>query len=311
MSRSGALSHGFKRVWNDPLLFSAELAWRWTFSLALVLLCVYAVLLFLHSLPVSDKNLFRLSGLFPGLYLDALASIFRGSGPKMLRLAAVLLFGSSVLWLVSSSWGRAITLAELLKRRVHISRVSRFHFLRLLFGLLSFSAYLGGLMFAFSVGDMGRGFDFTAFYFTLIPIWLLITLLRGTIGWWIALAPFVEQQGSMMETLRQSSNLAREGGSQFAWVNFVLGLLRFVNLVAGWMLAFSALIFFAEFPDAYFWAALGLIVVLYSLVKTWLNTWELAAYVRVIEWDGTDPFAMQYVPATRPPLLDPPVVPAM
>ena len=310
MSRSGALSHGFKRVWNDPLLFGAELAWRWTFAVALFLLVTYGILLFLNSLPVSDKDLFRLSGILPGLYLDALASIFRGSGPKLIKVTVALLFGGCILWLISSSWGRAITLADLQQKGINVPRVSRFHFLRVLVGLLSFGAYIGSFVFALSLSDRGRTHDWSMFFAIVIPLWLVVTFIRGTLGWWISLAPFIEPRRSVLHTLLAASDVARDRSSQFLWVNFALGCLRLVLAVAALMAAFTALGVFAEVDEAFTWTALALVLIAYSLVRNWINTWELAAYLRVIEWDGTDPVAHE-VPLRRAPLLDPPVIPAM
>lgn len=311
MSRSGALSHGFKRVWNDPLLFCAELAWRWTFTFAVLILSGYAILLFLNSLPVSNKDLFRLSGILPGLYLDALASIFRGSGPKIVRLAVVLLFGSCVLWLVASSWGRAVTLADLQKRNLDLPHVSRFHLLRVVLGLISLVAYVGALMLAVSLSDRGTWHHLPTFYFVLLVAWLIIAFVRGTIGWWLALAPFVPEGLTLLNTLKEAADLARDRSSQFMWVNFALSGLRFLILVMAWFAAFSAIGLFAPFHEAYTWASLFLVVIAHSLLKNWVNTWELAAYVRVIEWDGTDPNAIRKLPPVRPPLLEPPVIPAM
>ena len=309
MSRSGALSHGFKRVWNEPLLYCAELAWRWAYSAALITLVTYAIGLFLKSLPVSNRDLFGLSGIIPGLYLEALANIFRGSGPKIVRVIATVSFGSAVLWLLSSSWGRAATLANLRGGRIETPRVARFHFLRQLIAAFCFAAYVGSLLFAFSMSAHGRSHDLATFYLVLLPFWLVITLVRSSLGWWIALAPFVEQR-SLLGTLFAAADLARARGRQFAWVNFSLGGLRFVLLVAAWSAAFTFAGIFASESAEFTYASWIIVVVAYSLIKNWINTWQLAAYVRIVEWDGHDVSLPPPAPY-RPPLLEPQIVPAM
>ena len=88
MSRSRAVRFGFSTAFRRPALFAAELAWRWAFGAAAVLLIGYSVLLFLSSIPVSDRDLFGLSGMIPGMIQSSLAHIFNGSGPKIVRLLA-------------------------------------------------------------------------------------------------------------------------------------------------------------------------------------------------------------------------------
>lgn len=309
MSRSGALSRGFKRVWNEPLLFGAELAWRWAYSAAFIMLVTYAAGLFLKSLPVSNKDLFGLSGIIPGLYLEALANIFRGSGPKILRVLAAVSFGGALLWLLASSWGRAATLASLRKGQLRTTHIARFHFLRQLIATLCFFAYVGSVIFAFNMSRQGRSHDLFIFYLFLLPLWLVITLVRSSLGWWISLAPFVEQ-GGIMRTLFAAADLARARGRQFAWVNFALGGLRFVLLIAAWSAAFSVVGIFADAPPAFAYAGVFVVIVAYSLLKSWISTWQLAAYVRIMEWDGRD-VSLPAPPPDHPPLLDLQIVPAM
>jgi hypothetical protein len=309
MSQSGALRHGFKRVWNDPLTFGAELAWRWSFAAALIAVILYATGLFLKSLPVTDRDLFGLSGIIPGLYLQALASIFRGSGPKMVRLVVVVFFGGSVLWLLSSSWARAATVANLRNRRLNVSQISRFNLLHWLLTLLAFVAYAGAFVLAFNMAQTALSRNVGTFYLVLLPMWLLITFVRSTLGWWISLAPFVEESASVWRTLLAAADLARERATQFAWVNFALGGLRMAIFVAAWTLGLSAVLVLAELPSAYAYVALILVVMTYSAIKHWINTWQLAAYVRVSEWDGRNPLHPPM--ALVQPLLDPAVIPAM
>jgi hypothetical protein len=105
MSKSHAVRSGFSAIFRDPLVYIAELAWRWTYAVASALLIAYGVLLFLNSLPVSARDAFGLSGIIPGLFVEALANIFRGSGPKMLRMAAMLFAGLGLLWFLAASLG--------------------------------------------------------------------------------------------------------------------------------------------------------------------------------------------------------------
>src|SRR4051812_16860651 len=98
MSRSKAVRTGFTAIFREPAIFAAELAWRWTFSVAALLVLIYALLMFLQSLAVTDSDYFGLIGFIPGTAASALANIFHGSGPKMLRVALALWLGLTFLW---------------------------------------------------------------------------------------------------------------------------------------------------------------------------------------------------------------------
>src|SRR5437660_12171034 len=109
MSRSRAIRSGCTAILRQPLVMLAELAWRWTLATAIIALGTYSLLLFLHSLPVTDRDMFGLSGLIPALFWQTVAHIFSGSGPKVIRIAIILAVGYSVLWWLAASFGRAAT----------------------------------------------------------------------------------------------------------------------------------------------------------------------------------------------------------
>src|SRR3954471_21325540 len=135
---------GFSVAFKRPAVFAAEIAWRWAFTFASWLLIIYGVLLFLRSVPVSNADMFGLSGIIPGSIGPAIMHILTGSGPKMVRLAVALLFGVSLLSWMSYSLGRTAVLRALLARHsAGFSSIWSLNLLRTFCSLLVMLAYAG------------------------------------------------------------------------------------------------------------------------------------------------------------------------
>src|SRR5260221_3155391 len=126
MAECRAVSAGFSAAFRRPAIFAAEIAWRWAFTVAAWLLVVYGVLLFLKSVPVTDADMFGLSGIIPGRVGATILHILSGSGPKMFRVAIALLIGVSFLSWIANSIGRAAVLRALLSRQSRGSAVAVF-----------------------------------------------------------------------------------------------------------------------------------------------------------------------------------------
>src|SRR5205823_48640 len=93
----------------------AELAWRWALATSMLVLGTYSLLLFLHSTPVTNGDMFGLSGIVPSLFWQTIVHIFRGSGQKLLRIGVVLVAAFSILWWLAASMGRVATLQALVR----------------------------------------------------------------------------------------------------------------------------------------------------------------------------------------------------
>src|SRR5437588_8118452 len=113
MSRSHAIRSSVDTLLRQPLVIIAELAWQWALATAMLVLGTYSLLLFLHSTPVTNGDVFGLSGIVPSLFWQTIVHIFSGSGPKLLRIGVVLAGAFSFLWWLAASAGRAATLQAL------------------------------------------------------------------------------------------------------------------------------------------------------------------------------------------------------
>jgi hypothetical protein len=304
MSKSHAVRYGFSAVFRRPLVFAAELAWRCTFGAAAFLLVAYSVLLFLHSLPVSDADLFGLSGIIPGTYRSALAHIFSGSGPKIARLIIVLTPGIAFLWWLASAFGRAAVLRELLsgsgiasairpKRALRV--LLQLHFLRTLIAIFALIGYAGCIAFASRAAVNGAAVkttntvvaDWQAFYLVLIPLALIVTWIWSTVSWYLTLAPiFALQQGTgTFDSVLGATSLSTSQLWQFAWVGLVFGILKLGIFAAAFFFAMTSVGITAQLLPELATFSLFVVFLGYCAASDFLTTARMASYVRIIEWN--------------------------
>ena len=90
MTRRSPTLEGFKDNIPLPSLGLAEIAWRWSFGLAVTALLAFSFREYLSTLPVTAAEMFLLHTRQPALVLQALARIFQGSGPRVIAAIIVL-----------------------------------------------------------------------------------------------------------------------------------------------------------------------------------------------------------------------------
>ena len=318
MSRSHAVRAGFSAIFRDPLVYLTELAWRWTYGIAAILLVVYGLLLFLKSLPVSDRDLFELSGIIPGLYVDALAHIFKGSGPKMVRLGLMLSFGLGSLWFLAASLGRTATLTALLQKQARLRPILRLHFLRLFVGTSAWIAYIGALAVAASVArfENGQGYHPGKFYLVFLLLSIIISSAWSSASWYLSLGPIFSVRNSTgaLDSLYDAAALVRRQARQFTWVGIFFGILRAIIWFAAFFTFMTAMGTAADAPPGVAIAVLILFVAAYSAVSDFIYLARMGSYLRILQFDEEERLRPP-APVARPlrtrPLLDPPIVPAM
>jgi len=318
VSRSQAVRSGFSALFREPLVYAAELAWRWTYGIAATLLIIYGILLFLSTLPVSDRDLFGLSGIIPGLYGEALASIFKGSGPKMLRLALMLGLGLGTLWFLCASFGRAATLNSLTGKPAPVRTILRLHFLRLLVGVAAWIAYAGAFAVAASASrfENGDGYHVGQFYLTFLMCSLAISFAWSSASWYLALGPlFAIRNGTgTLDSLYDAAALVRRHPRQFSWVGIVYGLMRTVVWFGAFFVFLTVISAAAQAPEGTVTAVFILFLAAYSAVTSFLYLARMSSYLHILDWDEEErlrPPAVAAPPMPARPLLDPPIVPAM
>jgi hypothetical protein len=289
MSRSKAVRTGFATLFRDPAIFAAELAWRWTFGIAALLLIAYALLIFLQSLTVSDRDYFGLLGIFPGTVRAALENIFHGSGPRMLRVGISLWFGIALLWWIAASAGRTAALNALMPGRdARFTDMLRIHALRAGLFATAGLAYLGAIAAAAIFSQQPGGRDGSKFYLIAIPLILIVSMVWSTLAWYVSIAPIIakERGTSAIESLLEAAALSHRQPAQFIWVSFCYGALRFLAGIFGFFVLLAMVSATVSLPAGSGWAVLVVWAAGFSFVLTLIGTARLASLVRIVRWDA-------------------------
>src|SRR6201999_3796174 len=113
LSSHSPFRDGFAAVWHEPVLWPAELAWRWCFGFSALTLGFLSLGLFLAGLKISAADEFLLRTLQPKLLDSAIRHIFQGSLSRFLLEQMILLLGVMLLWSLAATAGRSATLRRL------------------------------------------------------------------------------------------------------------------------------------------------------------------------------------------------------
>jgi hypothetical protein len=307
--RPSPLRAGFSAVWRRPSLVLAEIAWRWVWGLASLLMLVVAGRAYLRSLTVSGAERFELRSGNPSLFVDAIARIFEGSGGLFIKLALVVLPPIVLLWIIAASLGRAATLDALLggKGRAAMRPLLGLHFLRAAALLAAALAYMGAGLLAGLVIHPAPDADPQAVFdsmggFLLIFLGIVIVVVGSwsVVNWFLSLAPLlvVRDGRDGLAALSGAVALYRRRRSDFLTVGTILGVLRFLWLVAITILSLIAAAILGDYP----WMGAALLVALalaYFAFADLLFIVRLAAYVAIAEPE--EPAAAPPAVVTAPP----------
>lgn len=310
------MRHGFRTVWRGPSLALAEIAWRWSWGAATLLLAWFAGHEFLRSLTVSNRDEFQLQSGSPQLVADAILHIFQGSGPTLLRLFLVVAPASVLLWVVAATLGRTVTLRSLVPGHARFTgRSLSLHIWRAFIGVLSFL----GIVLSFLAGAllMGRTdppqpLIFIAIFF---PLAILFTLVRSRVNWLLLLGNIYVARGMKAGAgFGQATRVFKRRSADFMGAGALAGTIRLVLIGAVTMLDFGLLAFVGQAPGWLLWTLLAGITLAYFAISDWLYMVKLAAYARIIEEDSRPaeaPVAIATAPSIPPaPVAPIPSVPA-
>ena len=105
---------GFAALRDGPLLFLAELTWRWCFGFATWLLALGAAAVFLDSLKVSELDRLLLATMKPALEWSALNHILHGALLRYVWTKFIVVTALTLLWCFAAAAGRSASLRSLI-----------------------------------------------------------------------------------------------------------------------------------------------------------------------------------------------------
>lgn len=307
MPRPSPIAAGFRTAFRRPALVASEIAWRWAFGIAAWGLLLFTFFAYLNSLTISNGDWLLLRTKAPPLMAEAVRHILGGSGPRLLRAAAVLLPALTVLWILAASVGRWASLRALIEDgRGRFRTILGLHFLRAAGGLAAGIGYFGALLvagFAASRSLEDRPGLFLLVFFLLAA---MVGFFHGRIRWYLFLANlFAVRQGSdAFSAIAAAFDLYRQRRGRFVSLAAGMGAIRLFVLVAVTMVSLVPIGLLAPAAWKLLVAVLAPITLLYFVVADFLFVARLAAYVEILR-DESEPEPVESVAAPALPLPEP------
>ena len=310
MPRPSAIAAGFRATWQRPAVFFGEIAWRWALGVAAWGLLLFTFFAYLHSLTISNTDWLLLRSRVPPLMSEAIRHVLSGSGPRLLRAAAVLLPAFTLMWVVAASLGRWASLRALIDEpRGGFGTVLGLHFLRAAGALAAWIGYLGALLAAGFAASRDAQDHPGLFLLVLFVLTAIVGFFHGRVRWYLFLANLVAvRDGSDAFTaIAAAFDAYRKKRARFLGLAAAMGGLRLGLLIAVSVVSLAPV---AMLP-APAWRLLVLLLVMitlaYFVVADFLFVVRLAAYVEILR-DEPEPEPVTIVPAP-PTLLPEPVLP--
>ncbi len=296
MQRRSPTLEGFRTLFRLPSLGLAELAWRWSFGLAVTVLLAVSLREYLSTLAVTPAERFLLQTGQPALVLQTLARILRGSAPRAVVALLVLTLALTLAWIVLAALGRAATLTTLFWffRQEHegppawpLRSLMGLNFLRVASLLAAGIGSLGAVLVAgatatASKADPSPGSGLLIFW-TLV---LFIGLAWSALNWILSLsAIFVVGEGrTTFGALWAAVDLFRNRPAAVMAASTWFGIAHGVAFVIASSAAAFPLGLAGVLPSGVVLGGVILVVLVYFAIADFLHVGRLAAYVCLIEF---------------------------
>jgi hypothetical protein len=296
-SNPSPTAEGFRALVSAPGAFAAELAWRWIFGVAAIVIALCSLNRFLNAIVVSPGDEVALATGFPMLVMSAVGHIVGQMPAVGFRLASVLLPGLSLLWVVAASAGRTTSSQRLLEffgerygigassPKPRFASIAMLHFIRVVIGVAAVAGYLGALVIAAQVVRSGEEPSIARFLLVLVPLEFVIVMIASWLNWIVSLAPIfaVRDGNDWLGSLGDAVLLSKKCAASFSRIGIWFGLLRFVIAAS---FGFGGLVAIGVLGSVSGWAVLIAVVLIYgiySIISDALLTARLAAYVAVAQ----------------------------
>ena len=246
MSQPGSsrspFQEGFAALREEPLLFAAELTWRWCFAIAAWLIVLLAAALFLDSLNVSALDRFLLGTMQPALERSAIDHVVHGALLRYLWIKFFVFLGLTVLWSFAAAAGHAASLRSLVSLTGGDDReedagwqfrpMLHLHLLRALWTWIAIGCFAASLLLGHEMMQSGRAARGAFFYVFGVAFSLVFGVM---LNWIFGLAPLfcIRNQVSARDAVSLTLDFCtRQGGRLFG---LSLGFLALRMVWAGAM----------------------------------------------------------------------------
>ena len=297
MSSASPTAQGFRLIFRRPTVSFAEIAWRWSFATAAIVLTSLFLFEYMESLAVRTLDRVMLGSGQPILIARAVHRIFQGSGLRFTQAAIILVLALTVAWMLLASFGRAATTNALVEefgvdrpisRRSGLWSLISLNFLRAAVTLAAAVVCVGAILFTRSAWGSKHltGGDYARF---LILVWFLAWLAWSLLNWLLSVSAVQVIAGrsrSLSAISSAVSALVRMPGP-FLTVGSIFGLARLGLLIAALIASVITLgLLGSTHPGAMAlieWA----IFAGYCVIADFLYIGRLSAYVLLLTREGS------------------------
>jgi hypothetical protein len=290
---------GFSTVWRQPSIFLAELSWRWSWGGAALLLFGLALFEYLQTLIVTPTDLILLRLKHPLAVSRALADIFQGSRPRVVRAAILLIPALALLWALLGALGRFATLRAIIARATPARATPTIepapHPIRAIFGLnflriaLAFAGLVSllGSAIVSSFVSTPKAAHLGLAFLLFIPLAILIATVWSSVNWFLSIAAvFAVRDGeNTFGSIAAAVEFCRRCAGKTSSVGFWFGVMHLVVFVIGTTVVMYPLAVASLVPASITLILMGLVTLAYFAVADYLYLARLAGYVAVVEWD--------------------------
>ena len=297
MAQRSPTLEGLRAVVRQPALVLAEISWRWTFGAAALFLLAFALLEYMNSLIVTAGEQLFLRSRQPFLISQAIAEIFSGSAPRLVRAALIVVPALSLFWIAAASLGRLGTLRSLfdyfgIARQESGSRLSALlglNFLRVSLGFACAIGFAGAAILAGFVSSPADPRPALAFaIFLALAAFVLAT--GSTLNWYLSISPlFALSEGQdTFGALAAAVQFARYHAGPLFWSSTIFGLLHFLAFIVASVAALLPMLAAGVLPRAVVALGITLVTLVYFATADLLYLGKLAAYVAILRPEPQD-----------------------
>jgi hypothetical protein len=309
MKRRSPTLEGFQALFRLPALGLAEIAWRWSFGLAVTALLAFSFREYLSTLPVTAAEMFLLQTRQPALMLQVIARILQGSAPRAVTALMVLALAVTLAWIVLASLGRAATLKTLFAyfrendeskpRTWRLTSLMGLNFLRAGALLAALVGSVGAVLLAGATSSKTDPSPGSA----LLIFWMLalfIGLAWSMLNWFLSLAAIfvVGDERTIFGALAAAADLCRSRRGAVLAAAAWFGIAHAVAFVSASSVSAFPLAFAEVLPAGMILGGVILVALIYFAIADFLYVGRLAAYVFLIDVreSETQPSALSIQP---------------
>jgi hypothetical protein len=298
MQRSPTLE-GFRAILLRPSFGFAEIAWRWSFGSAAVLLLAFSCLEYLNTLPVGRSDLLLLRTGQPALVARALTHIFRGSAFRLFIAGIVISLALGIAWVIVNALARVATIRSMLAyfhdlqpspatsehtKTGKVTAMFMLNFLRLGVTLAAALALFAAVVLASRVSRPDDPAPGSALLIVL-TVAMLVWLAWSILNWVLSLAAIfaVARGHDAFGSIAAAVELCRVRAQAVFSAGTCFGVAHLTAFALAGSIAAFPLGFAGVLPAGVVLGGMLLVALLYFAIADFLYAGRLAAYVAILE----------------------------